>query len=82
MFKLIGFSLCSVRWVVGVWIVFVFVLVGWVLGGQLGVVMVVVVGVVLVFVQWWGQLVWLWVVLGLWGWCFVKWNDLIILVNN
>lgn len=55
---------------------------GWALGGQLGAVMAVVVGVALVFVQWWGQPAWSWAVLGLRGRRPVKWNDPITLANN
>ncbi len=43
--------------------------------------MAVVVGVALVFVQWWGQPAWSWAVLGL-GSASVKWNDPITLANN
>ncbi|MBL7314941.1 type VII secretion protein EccE, partial [Escherichia coli] len=53
--KLTGFSPRSARRVAGVWTVFVLASAGWALGGQLGAVMAVVVGVALVFVQWWGQ---------------------------
>lgn len=53
--KLTGFSPRSARRVAGVWTVFVLASAGWALGGQLGAVMAVVVGVALVFVQWWGR---------------------------
>lgn len=62
--KLTGFSPRSARRVAGVWTVFVLASAGWALGGQLGAVMAVVVGVALVFVQWWGQPAWSWAVLG------------------
>lgn len=80
--KLTGFSPRSARRVAGVWTVFVLASAGWALGGQLGAVMAVVVGVALVFVQWWGQPAWSWAVLGLRGRRPVKWNDPITLANN
>ncbi|QUR69449.1 type VII secretion protein EccE [Mycobacterium spongiae] len=79
---LTGFSSGSNRRVVGVWVVFVLVLVSWGLGGYLGAGIAVVVGIALVFVPWRGQPAWSWAVLMLRGRRPICWNAPITAANN
>jgi type VII secretion protein EccE len=80
--KLTGFSPGSNRRVVGVWIVFVLAFVSGARGGYIGAGIAVVVGIALVFVRWWGQPAWSWVVLWLRGRRPISWAAPITVANN
>ncbi|OMB91916.1 type VII secretion protein EccE [Mycobacterium colombiense] len=79
---LTGFTRGSNRRVIGVWVVFLLALVGWFLGGYIGAGVAVVVGVVLVFVRWWGQPAWSWAVLWRRGRRPLDWAAPITVANN
>ena len=79
---LAGFSSASNRRVVGVWVVFMFALASWWLGGYIGAATAVVVAGALVFVPWWGQPAWSWAVLALRGRRAISWDAPITVANN
>lgn len=79
---LTGFGRGSNRRVMGVWVVFLLGLAGWVLGGHLGAAIAAAVGVALVFVRWWGQPAWSWAVLWLRGRRPISWEAPIMVANN
>lgn len=79
---LTGFTRGSNRRVVGVWIVFLLALVGWLVGGYIGAAVAVVVGIALVFVRWWGQPAWSWAVLWRRGRRPIDWAAPITVANN
>ncbi|VBA62273.1 type VII secretion protein EccE [Mycobacterium attenuatum] len=80
--RLTGFTSVSTRRVVGVWVVFLFAVVGWAVGGYLGAAVALLVGVGLVFVRWWGQPAWSWAVLRLHGRRPINWDAPITVANN
>jgi type VII secretion protein EccE len=79
---LAGFSAGSKRRVVGVWVVCLLALVSWGLGGYIGAVIAAIAGVAVVFVPWWGQPAWSWVVLRLRGRRTISLNAPITVANN
>jgi len=79
---LTGFSPGSNRRVAGVGAVFLLALASWALAGYVGATIAAVVGIVLVFVRWWGQPAWSWAVLGLRGRRPISWDAPITLANN
>jgi type VII secretion protein EccE len=62
--------------------VFLLALASWVLAGYLGAAIAVVVGIALVFIRWWGQPAWSWLVLALRGRRPMGWSDPITVANN
>lgn len=79
---LTGFSPGSNRRVVGIWVVFLLVLVCWPVGGYIGAAIAVVVGILAVFVPWWGQPAWSWAVLWRRGRRPIDWGAPITVANN
>lgn len=79
---LTGFTRGSNRRVVGVWVVFVLALAGWLVGGYIGAAVAIVVGVALIFVRWWGQPAWSWAVLWRRGRRPIDWSAPITVANN
>lgn len=79
---LTGFSPGSNRRVIGVWVVFLLVLVAWTLSGYIGAAVAAVVGAVVVFVRWWGQPAWSWAVLWRRGRRPIAWSAPITVANN
>ena len=80
--KLTGFSPGSNRRVVGVWVVFLLAVASWAVGGYIGAAIAVAVGVAVVFVRWWGQPAWSWVVLWRRGRRPISWDAPITVANN
>ncbi len=80
--KLTGFSPGSKRRVVGVWVVFLLAVASWAVGGYIGAAIAVAVGVAVVFVRWWGQPAWSWVVLWRRGRRPISWDAPITVANN
>ncbi|OJZ71926.1 type VII secretion protein EccE [Mycobacterium paraffinicum] len=80
--KLTGFSPGSNRRVLGVWVVFVLAVASWAVGGYIGAAVAAVIGVAVVFVRWWGQPVWSWVVLWRRGRRPIRWDAPITVANN
>ncbi|MGD1240042.1 type VII secretion protein EccE [Mycobacterium seoulense] len=79
---LTGFGPGSNRRVLGVWVVFLLAVASWAVGGYIGAAIAVVVGVALVFVRWWGQPAWSWLVLWRRGRRPITWNAPITVANN
>lgn len=79
---LTGFSPGSNRRVVGVWVVFLLAVASWAVGGYIGAAIAVVVGVAAVFVRWWGQPAWSWLVLWRHGRRPIRWDAPITVANN
>ncbi|OBH09515.1 type VII secretion protein EccE [Mycobacterium sp. E1747] len=80
--KLTGFSPGSNRRVLGVWVLFLLAVASWAVGGYIGAGVAVVVGVAVVFVRWWGQPAWSWVVLWRRGRRPIHWDAPITVANN
>lgn len=80
--KLTGFSPGSNRRVLGVWVVFVLAVASWAVGGYIGAAIAVAVGIAVVFVRWWGQPAWSWVVLWRRGRRPISWDAPITVANN
>ncbi len=80
--RLTGFSPGSNRRVLGVCVVFLLALLSWTLAGYIGAAIAAVVGIMLVFVRWWGQPAWSWAVLGLRGRRPISWDAPITVANN
>ncbi|GAA4538046.1 type VII secretion protein EccE [Mycobacterium paraffinicum] len=79
---LTGFSRGSNRRVLGVWVVFLLAAASWAVGGYIGAAIAVAVGVAAVFVRWWGQPAWSWLVLWRRGRRPIRWNAPITVANN
>ncbi|EFG77223.1 type VII secretion protein EccE [Mycobacterium parascrofulaceum ATCC BAA-614] len=79
---LTGFSPGSNRRVLGVWVVFVLAAASWAVGGYIGAAIAVAVGIALVFVRWWGQPAWSWLVLWRRGRRPISWDAPITVANN
>ncbi|OBH90570.1 type VII secretion protein EccE [Mycobacterium sp. E2733] len=79
---LTGFSRGSNRRVLGVWVVFLLAAASWAVGGYLGAAIAVGVGVAAVFVRWWGQPAWSWLVLWRRGRRPIRWDAPITVANN
>ncbi|OBG78990.1 type VII secretion protein EccE [Mycobacterium sp. E3298] len=80
--KLTGFSQGSNRRVLGVWVVFLLAVASWAVGGYIGAAVAVVVGAAVVFVRWWGQPAWSWIVLWRRGRRPIRWDAPITVANN
>lgn len=80
--RLTGFSPGSNRRVLGVWVIFLLAVASWAAGGYIGAAVAVVVGVALVFVRWWGQPAWSWLVLWRHGRRPIRWDVPITVANN
>lgn len=79
---LTGFSPGSNRRVLGVWVVFLLAAASWAVGGYIGAAIAVTVGIALVFVRWWGQPAWSWLVLWRRGRRPISWDAPITVANN
>lgn len=79
---LTGFGPGSDRRILGVSVVFSLTLASWAIGGYIGAGIAVVVGVLLVFVRWWGQPAWSWWVLWRRGRRPIVWDAPITVANN
>ncbi|BBZ72619.1 type VII secretion protein EccE [Mycobacterium paraseoulense] len=79
---LTGFGPGSNRRVLGVWVLFVLAVASWAVGGYIGAAVAVVVGAALVFVRWWGQPAWSWLVLWRRGRRPITWDAPITVANN
>jgi ESX secretion system protein EccE len=80
--SLTGFDAASNRRVVGILVVFVLAVAGWVAGRYVGAAVAAVVGVAVVFVRWRGQPAWSWAVLALRGRRPIGWSDPITVASN
>ncbi|UXA07140.1 type VII secretion protein EccE [Mycobacterium sp. SMC-2] len=80
--RLTGFSPGSNRRVLGVGVVFLLAVAGWAVGGYIGAAVAVAVGVAAVFVRWWGQPAWSWLVLWRRGRRPISWDAPITVANN
>ncbi|OBB63101.1 type VII secretion protein EccE [Mycobacterium sp. 852014-50255_SCH5639931] len=79
---LTGFSRGSNRRVLGVWVVVLLAAASWAVGGYIGAAIAVAVGVAAVFIRWWGQPAWSWLVLWRRGRRPIRWNAPITVANN
>ena len=79
---LTGFSRGSNRRVLGVWVVSLLAAASWAVGSYLGAAIAVAVGVAAVFVRWWGQPAWSWLVLWRRGRRPIRWDTPITVANN
>lgn len=79
---LTGFSPGSNRRVVGVWVVFLLAVASWAAAGYIGAAVAAVVGIALVFVRWWGQPAWSWLVLWRHGRRPISWDAPLTVANN
>lgn len=80
--RLTGFPPGSNRRVVGVSVIFVLALVSGLLGGYIAAAVAVVIGVAAVFVRWWGQPAWSWLVLWRRGRRPLSWTAPLTVANN
>ncbi|BBZ46738.1 type VII secretion protein EccE [Mycobacterium parmense] len=80
--RLTGFEPSSDRRVLGVSVVFSLATLSWALAGYPGAAVAVVVGLLVVFVRWWGQPAWSWAVLWLRGRRPIHWEAPITVANN
>ncbi|ORV51514.1 type VII secretion protein EccE [Mycobacterium europaeum] len=79
---LTGFSRGSNRRVVGVWVVFLLAVASWAAGGYIAAAIAVVIGIAVVFVRWWGQPAWSWLVLWRRGRRPITWDAPLTVANN